>query len=102
MNNNQRFLDSPPPVHVLLRRRRKELALLQTQLAETLHVSRNALPSGNAAAAGWNCRNSPELPPLSKWMPGNYAPKRWPNSILSSMRFSSAPMPWPTRLPAPQ
>jgi transcriptional regulator with XRE-family HTH domain len=39
MNNNQRFIDSPPPLHVVLRRRRKELALLQTQLAETLHVS---------------------------------------------------------------
>ena len=39
MNKNPTIAVSEPPLHILLRRRRQELSLLQADVAEALHVS---------------------------------------------------------------
>ena len=39
MNKNPTIAVSDPPLHILLRRRRQELSLLQADVAEALHVS---------------------------------------------------------------
>ena len=39
MNQNPTVTTTEVPLHILLRRRREELSLLQAQIAEALHVS---------------------------------------------------------------
>ena len=39
MNQNPTIAVTEPPLHILLRRRRQELSLLQADVAEALHVS---------------------------------------------------------------
>ena len=39
MNQNSTTTTTEVPLHILLRRRREELSLYQTQIAEVLHVS---------------------------------------------------------------
>jgi transcriptional regulator with XRE-family HTH domain len=39
MNNNQLIIVTEPPLHILLRRRRHELKLVQADVAEALNVS---------------------------------------------------------------
>jgi transcriptional regulator with XRE-family HTH domain len=39
MNENPAIAVTEPPLHLLLRRRRQELSLLQSDVAEALHVS---------------------------------------------------------------
>ena len=39
MNQNPTTTTASAPLHILLRRRREELALYQTEIAEALHVS---------------------------------------------------------------
>ena len=39
MNQNPTAITTEVPLHILLRRRREELSLLQAQVAEALHVS---------------------------------------------------------------
>ena len=39
MNKNPTITTTEPPLHVLLRRRREELSLLQADIAAALHVS---------------------------------------------------------------
>lgn len=53
MNENPTITAIEIPLHILLRRRRQELKLVQSKVAEALHVSPECVTLWEAGAAAW-------------------------------------------------
>jgi transcriptional regulator with XRE-family HTH domain len=91
---NPTAITTEAPLHILLRRRRQELSLVQSQLAEVLHVSPECIGQWECGRRRMELSKLPRIAAALQLDARELCSKALPSSTLCFMPPCSAMTPW--------